>query len=76
MNNIQGYDLYQIKKEWLSGDINKFPVVQWHSLLKVTTFYFHWVHWQGRIESPRKFGVLQSVRIKMGQGSKNKTSFK
>ena len=27
-NNIQGYDPYQIKKEELSGDINKFPLVQ------------------------------------------------
>ena len=25
INNIQEYDLYQIKKEKLSGDINKFP---------------------------------------------------
>ena len=27
-------------------------------------------------ESVRKFGVFQSVRIKVGQGNKNKTSFK
>ena len=38
--------------------------MQWHSLLKLITFYFHWVHWQERIESLQKFGVLQSVRIK------------
>ena len=25
INNIQGYDLYQIKKEKLSGSISKFP---------------------------------------------------
>ena len=28
INNIQGYDLYQIKKEEFSGDISKFPQVQ------------------------------------------------
>ena len=28
INNIQGYDPYQIKKEELSGDISKFPPVQ------------------------------------------------
>ena len=28
------------------------------------------------IESVRKFGVLQFVHIRMGQGSKNKTDFK
>ena len=27
-NNIEGYDLYQIKKGELSGDISKFPLVQ------------------------------------------------
>ena len=27
-NNIQRYDLYHIKKEELSGDINEFPLVQ------------------------------------------------
>ena len=27
-NNMQGFDLYQIKKEKLSGDISKFPPVQ------------------------------------------------
>ena len=27
INNIQGYDPYQMKKEELSGDINKFPRV-------------------------------------------------
>ena len=31
INNIQGYDPYQIKKEGLSGDISKFPPVQCHS---------------------------------------------
>ena len=30
INNIQGYDLSQIKKEEISGDISKFPQVQWH----------------------------------------------
>ena len=29
-NNKQGYDLYQIKKEELSGDISKLPLVQWY----------------------------------------------
>ena len=29
-----------------------------------------------KIEKVRKFGVLQSFRITMGQGSKNKTVFK
>ena len=28
INNIQGCDPYQIKKEKLSGDISKFPPVQ------------------------------------------------
>ena len=28
INNIQGYDLYEIKKEEISGDIRKFPPVQ------------------------------------------------
>ena len=28
------------------------------------------------MESVQKFGVLQSVRLKMGQGNKNKTAFK
>ena len=28
INNIQGYDPYQIKKDELSGDISKFPLVQ------------------------------------------------
>ena len=32
-NNIQGYDPYQIKKKERSGDISKFPPVQYHSLL-------------------------------------------
>ena len=33
INNIQGYDPYQLKKEVLSRDISKFPSVQRHSLL-------------------------------------------
>ena len=33
INNIQGHDLYQIIKEELLGDITKFPLVKWHSLL-------------------------------------------
>ena len=32
IHNIQGYDSYQIKKEELSGEISKFPPVQWHGL--------------------------------------------
>ena len=28
INNIQGHDPYQIKKEELSGDTSKFPSVQ------------------------------------------------
>ena len=36
-NNIQGYDFYQMKKEEFSGDISKFPLVQWHSLLQLIT---------------------------------------
>ena len=28
INNTQGYDPYQIKKEKLSGNISKFPLVQ------------------------------------------------
>ena len=31
INNIRGYDPYQMKKENLSGSINKFPPVQWHT---------------------------------------------
>ena len=33
INNIQKYHPYQIKKEELSGDISKFPPLQWHFLL-------------------------------------------
>ena len=33
INNIQGYDLYQITKEEILGNITKFPLVKWHSLL-------------------------------------------
>ena len=32
IHDIQEYDSDQIKKEELSGDIIKFPPVQWHSL--------------------------------------------
>ena len=39
INNIQGYDTYQIKKEQLSGDISKFPPVQFSSVL-VNYFLF------------------------------------
>ena len=28
INNMQGYEPYQIKEEKLSGDISKFPTVQ------------------------------------------------
>ena len=31
INNIQGYDPYQIKKEKLSGDLSKFTPVQCYS---------------------------------------------
>ena len=31
ISNIRGYDPYQMKKENLSGGINKFPPVQWHT---------------------------------------------
>ena len=40
INKIQDYDPYQIKKEELSGDISKFPPVQWHSLLVYIVNYF------------------------------------
>ena len=33
INNRQGYDTYQIKKEELSGNISKFQTVRWYSLL-------------------------------------------
>ena len=33
INKIQRYDPYQMKKEELSGDISKFPPVQWQNLL-------------------------------------------
>ena len=33
INNIQEHDLYQIIKEELLGNITKFPLVKWHSLL-------------------------------------------
>ena len=32
INKIQEYGPYKIKKEELSGDICKFPPVQWNSL--------------------------------------------
>ena len=44
IDNIQGYDPYQIKNEELSGDISKFPLAQWHSLLQLITLYFHCVY--------------------------------
>ena len=36
INNIQGYDPYQIKKEELSGDISQF--LQWHNLFNYFLF--------------------------------------
>ena len=61
INKMQQYDPYQIKKEELSGNISKFPPMQWHNV--------------GRIKNVRKFEDLQSLCITMGQGSKNKTVF-
>ena len=45
IKNIQVYDPCKIKKEELSGDIRKFPLVQWHRVFYLITVYFHWVHW-------------------------------
>ena len=36
---------YQIKKKELSGDISKFPPVQWHSLPSWLLFIFIVFHW-------------------------------
>ena len=40
INNIQGYNPYQIKKERLSGDISKFPPVQCRSPYSKLHFIF------------------------------------
>ena len=72
INIIQGYDPYHIKKEELSSNISKFPLVTYpdivNYLLSVFTESTDW----GRTKSVRKFGLLRSFRIRMGQGSKNK----
>ena len=40
-NNMQGYDPNQIKKEKLSGNVSKFPPVQWcNQPIKVIYFLF------------------------------------
>ena len=36
---MQGYDPYQIKKEELSGDISKFPPVQWRSQPIIVNYF-------------------------------------
>ena len=36
---MQGYDPYQIKKEELSGNISKFPPVQWRSQPIIVNYF-------------------------------------
>ena len=36
---MQGYDPYQIKKEKLSGNIGKFPPVQWRSQPIIVNYF-------------------------------------
>ena len=74
---MQGYDPYQIKKEELSGDISKFPPVQLRTQLIIVNFFLFFIEStdKGRFGSVQKFRVLQSVCIRMGQGTKNKTVF-
>ena len=43
INNIQGHDPYQIKTGKFSGNICKFPLVQWHSLLIIVNYFLVWV---------------------------------
>ena len=47
INNIQGYDSYQIKTEKLSGNISKFSPVQGHYYIMTLAYYsellFSWV---------------------------------
>ena len=72
LNNIEGCDPFEMKKEEFSGDTSKCPPVRYPDIVNYFLFSL----------SPRtkeelkvyiqKFVVLPSVRIKMGQGSKNK----
>ena len=68
---MQGYDLYQMKKEELADNISKFPPVQWRSQFIIVNYFLFFIESTDK----RRFGVLQSVSIRMGQGTKNKTVF-
>ena len=71
-NNIEGYDPYQMKKEELSGDISKFPPVTYPDIINYFLFSLSPLTKEELKVYIQKFVVLPSVRIKMGQGSKNK----
>ena len=68
INKVQEHDPYQTKKEELSGDISKFhqcsdiAYYSWYFFLSAIEFTGY-----RRIQREWKFGVLLSVRIRMGQ---------
>ena len=73
INNIEGYDLYQMKKEELSGDTSKFPPVIYSDIVNYFLFSLSPLTKEELKVYIQKFVFLPSVRIKMGHGSKNKT---
>ena len=51
-------------------------VIAYYSLLFILFSLSESTDYKGRIKSVRKFGVLQLIHIKMGQGIQKKTVFK
>ena len=72
INNIEGYDPYQMKKEELSGDISKFPPVTYPDIVNYILFSLIPLTKEELKVFIQRFVVLPSIDIKMGQGSKNK----
>ena len=72
INNIEGFDPYQMKKEELSGGISKFPPVTYPDIVNYFSFSMSPLTKEELKGYIQKFVVLPSVRIKMDQGSKNK----
>ena len=72
INNIEGYDPYQMKKEELSGDISKFPPVTYPDIINYFLFSLSPLTKEELKVYIQKFVVLPSLCIKMDQGSKNK----
>ena len=72
INYIEGYDPYQMEKEELSGDISKFLSVTHPDIVNFFLFSLNPLTKEELKVYIQKFAVLPSVRIKMGQGSKNK----